>query len=221
MQIPPSGTGVPAQAAAAKQEAASPAPLSAGSDFQTFLSLLTAQMRNQDPLKPIESTEFVSQLASFSALEQQVRANDRLDQIFAALSGGSSTGLAQWIGREVRAPAAAHFQGVPVEVEFDRADGAETATLVVRNAFDQVVARQAIDPAETLVSWDGRNAVGEVQPNGTYRFDVESYSGGALLGTEQGRVFSPVSEVRIVDGVANLLLEGGEAIAVKDVTAVR
>lgn len=222
MQIAPTGTGTPSQATTpAKQNGAEAEVKSAGNDFQTFLSLLTAQMRNQDPLKPVESTEFVSQLANFSALEQQVRANDRLDQIYEALSGGSNAGLAQWIGREVRAPAAANFQGTPVEVEVAPKDGADTSTLVVRNAFDQVVARQPIERGATLATWEGQNALGEVQPNGTYRFEVEHHAGETLLATEKGRVFSAVTEVRLVDGAPSLVLEGGETIAVDEVTAVR
>lgn len=223
MQITPATTPTTASstASAGKTDTSSMGAMSAGSDFQTFLKLLTAQMRNQDPLKPVESTEFVAQLATFSAVEQQVRANDRLDQIYGALSGGSSAGIAQWIGREVRAPAAATFQGVPIEVETVPAEGADRATLVVRNAFDQVVARRAIDPGAEVVTWDGQNDLGETQPNGTYRFEIESHAGETLLRTQTGRVFSPVSEVRIVDGVPSLMLAGGEMIAVDSVTAVR
>jgi flagellar basal-body rod modification protein FlgD len=222
MQLTPTtAAATPATQTAVKSEPKSTGAMSAGSDFQTFLTLLTAQMRNQDPLKPMDSTEFVAQLASFSSVEQQVRTNDQLEQIFTAMSGGSSAGIAQWIGREVRAPAAANFQGIPVEVEIDPASGADSATLVVRNAFDQVVARRAIEPDATLAIWDGQNAVGETQPNGSYRFEIESYAGETLLGTAKGRVFSPVTEVQIVNGVPNLVLEGGDSIAVDSVTAVR
>ncbi len=58
----------------------------AGTDFQTFLTLLTTQLRNQDPLKPMDSTQFVAQLASFSAVEQQVRTNEKLAEIINLLS---------------------------------------------------------------------------------------------------------------------------------------
>jgi flagellar basal-body rod modification protein FlgD len=223
MQITPTGAAGAASAtsSATSANATSNGAMAAANDFQTFLTLLTAQMRNQDPLKPVESTEFVSQLASFSAVEQQVRANDRLEQIFAALSSGSNAGLAQWIGREVRAPAAANFQGVPVEIEVDPVEGAQSATLVVRNAFDQVVARRTVDPKASSLSWDGQDALGQTQPNGSYRFEVEAYAGDSLLATEKGRVFSEVGEVRLVNGVPSLLLAGGEMIGVDEVTAVR
>jgi flagellar basal-body rod modification protein FlgD len=50
-------------------------------DYQTFLKLLVTEMKNQDPTKPRESTEYVAQLANFSNVEQSVRTNTKLDQI--------------------------------------------------------------------------------------------------------------------------------------------
>ena len=95
-------------------------------DFHTFLTLLTTQMKNQDPLKPMDSTEFVSQLASFSTVEQQVKTNDRLQGILDAVSGGSPAGLAEWIGRDVRVAAKADYEGAPVEVAVTPHEGADT-----------------------------------------------------------------------------------------------
>ena len=129
-------------------------------DFQTFLTLLTTQMRNQDPLKPMDSTEFVAQLASFSAVEQQIRSNERLQGILDVLSGGSPAGLAEWIGREVRVAAKADFAGAPVEVAVEPAEGADKAVLVVENDFGNEVARLAVAADATEVTWDGKDAMG-------------------------------------------------------------
>ena len=62
---------------------------SASTDFDAFLSLLTAQVRHQDPLAPLDSTQFVEQLATFSSLEQQVEANEHLETIAALLAGAT------------------------------------------------------------------------------------------------------------------------------------
>lgn len=53
----------------------------ASNEFDTFLQLLTAQIRNQDPLAPLDSTQFVEQLATFSQLELQASTNNKLDEI--------------------------------------------------------------------------------------------------------------------------------------------
>jgi flagellar basal-body rod modification protein FlgD len=190
-------------------------------DFETFLKLLTTQMRNQDPLKPTESTEFVAQLASFSGVEQQVRANERLDGILAALSGGTSAGIAQWIGREGRAPASAAFAGAPVEIGTRPNPDADRALLVVRNDFGTVVARRTVDPVADAVTWDGRDDLGSPAAHGRYRFEIESYAGDDLLDRRSGTVFATVREVRLVEGVPQLVLHGGDQISLDDVGGLR
>lgn len=56
-------------------------PAKASLDYDTFLRLLVAQMKNQDPTKPMESTEYIAQLATFSNVEQLIASNKRLDQL--------------------------------------------------------------------------------------------------------------------------------------------
>lgn len=61
-------------------------------DYDSFLRLLVAEMKNQDPTKPMESTEYVAQLASFSSVEQSIKINEKLDNLLSAsfLSGAGS-----------------------------------------------------------------------------------------------------------------------------------
>jgi flagellar basal-body rod modification protein FlgD len=190
-------------------------------DFQTFLTLLTTQMKNQDPLKPMDSTEFVAQLASFSAVEQQIRANDRLQGILDVLSGGGAAGLAEWIGREVRVAAKADFAGEPVEVAVEAADGADRGVLVVRNDFDQVVARLPVEADAGTVTWDGTDASGAQAAHGRYGFSLESYAGDTLLDTQPGKVFTSVNEVRMVDGRSVLVVADGTQVPLSEVGGIR
>ena len=69
-------------------------------DYDSFLKLLMAQLKTQDPTKPMESTEFMGQLASFSQVEQSVKMNAKLDAIFA---GASLSQAENAIGRMVTA----------------------------------------------------------------------------------------------------------------------
>ncbi|MEQ1954255.1 flagellar hook assembly protein FlgD [Mesorhizobium sp. CN2-181] len=67
-------------------------------DYQSFLRLLVAQMKNQDPTNPMDSTQYVAQLASFSQVEQSVQINSRLDQLLQASTLTQADAL---IGRTV------------------------------------------------------------------------------------------------------------------------
>jgi len=62
-------------------------------DYQSFLKLLVAQMKNQDPTSPMESTDYVAQLATFSQVEQSVQMNSRLEEILAASSLGQAASV--------------------------------------------------------------------------------------------------------------------------------
>lgn len=207
-------------AAANRRDTAEDALATAAGDFETFLTLLTTQMRNQDPLKPLESTEFVAQLAAFSAVEQQIRSNDRLDAIFTLMSEGGDAGLAQWIGKEVQAEARARFDGEEIAMETTPLAGAQNAILVVSDAAGEQVARIEVDPAAASVVWDGRTANGTA-PDGLYGFEVAYFSADESLGASPVLIRDRVTEIRL-DGEAPVLrLAGGDEIAASAVVAIR
>ena len=69
-------------------------------DYDAFLTLLVAEMKNQDPTKPMESTDFIAQLATFSNVEQAVQTNEKLDALLTA----SALSHADAIGRTIDTP---------------------------------------------------------------------------------------------------------------------
>lgn len=75
--------------------------VSAGVDYDAFLKLLVASMKNQDPTRPNDPAQMLSQLASFSSVEQAIRTNAKLDQLLASAAAGQAAGL---IGREIAKP---------------------------------------------------------------------------------------------------------------------
>ena len=79
----------------------SAAPSKITSDFNTFLRMLTVQMQNQDPLKPIDSADYAVQLATFSGVEQQVRTNQLLADMQGKFQQLGMSEMASWIGKEV------------------------------------------------------------------------------------------------------------------------
>lgn len=216
------GSGATAAAAKSKAGGEASAEGAMTADFNTFLKLLTTQLKYQDPLQPMESTEFVAQLASFSAVEQQIGANTRLDSILSALTNGASEGFADWIGKEVRAPTSAAFTGAPVDVGVTPVAGADKAILVVKNDFGTEVARVSVDPAADGVTWDGTDSAGGIPASGNYGFALEGYAGDTLLSTTEGSIFAKVTEVRRTEaGNTELVFATGDTVLASEVLAVR
>jgi len=192
------------------------------SDFETFLTMLTTQMENQDPLNPIESTDFAVQLATFSGVEQQVRTNDLLAAMQAQLGSGGMSEYAGWVGMEVRALAVAEFDNSPITLHPDPASGAERTMVVVRDAATgDDVDRFEIPVSDEPVQWAGVGEDGDPFPAGSYTFHLQSIADNVMFSEAQMAVFSEVQELRMVDGETRLVLAGGDDIAASDVEAVR
>lgn len=191
-------------------------------DFETFLSLLTTQLKNQDPLQPVESTEFVAQLASFSAVEQQTKTNAHLETLVDAFGNGAGNGLSEWIGVEVRAHAAVPFDGdTALTLYAEPPGGTALSVLVISDTAGKELGRQAVDARSGRFDWSGESAGGELS-DGSYVFTLESYGGdGALLATTPVEAFAEVSEVRRDGDTITLVLPDGTTLPADEVTALR
>ena len=191
------------------------------SDFETFLLLLTTQMENQDPLNPIESSDYAVQLATFSGVEQQVRTNQLLEGLAGQMNLNGLTQLAGWVGMDARVAAPANFDGVPITIYPDPAAAAEEAVLVVRDAQGSVVERIPVAVSSEPMTWAGTDADGRSRPSGLYSFELESYARGDLVSTDPVEIYSRVTEARSVAGASVLVLEGGVEISASDIRALR
>ncbi|MEX5727896.1 flagellar basal-body rod modification protein FlgD [Rhodovulum iodosum] len=192
------------------------------SDFETFLRMLTAQIRNQDPLDPMKSTEFAVQLATFSGVEQQLRTNSLLETMAGGMGLSALAAYGDWVGREVRSAAPAPFDGTPLTIELGAPSGAARAELVVADETGAERQRLAIDPADETVTWAGTDEDGTPFGQGPYRFSVEGYdSSGALIDSARAETYQRVAEVRVEDGAAVLLFAGGGRVAGDAVTGLR
>ena len=206
--------------------APAPAPLPTqgtliGSDFQTFLKMLTTQARNQDPLNPIDSSDYAQQLATFSSVEQQVRTNSLLEAMTAQFGASGLAQFAGWVGMEAKVTAPVAFGGSPLVLHPQETTGADRAVVVTLDAAGREVARDAAPvTAESLV-WAGTDASGQPLPSGRYQFRLESYAGDELIGTTDIATYARVTEVRSGAAGATVVLAGGSEVAVSAVTALR
>ncbi|MGR3465272.1 flagellar hook capping FlgD N-terminal domain-containing protein [Limimaricola sp.] len=200
---------------------AAPLSASSASDFEKFLKMLTAQIRNQDPLEPMDSADYAVQLATFSGVEQQVKTNDLLAGLAAGLGQGGLHQAANWVGREVRAPVPAVFDGAPLALEFETRAGADAGVLVVSDAEGREVARHATGAGPQRFDWGGTDAQGAPLPLGSYGFAIVSSSGGEEIGHDMVETYGRVREVRLGADGAVLRLEGGGEVPMAAVSALR
>ena len=146
---------------------------------EQFLNLLIEQLKNQDPMKPMESTDFTAQLAQFSSLEQLFGINKNL----AAMQDYSATtnrlSALDMIGKQVTFTGSGTVslgEAVgSVPLKFDLADNANQVTVTITNETGQEVSRLDLgyqDAGSRQFSWDGLNENGQPLPAGSYHFQV-------------------------------------------------
>lgn len=200
------------------------APAQSGSDqeqstdYQTFLNMLTVQMRNQDPLNPMEATDFAVQLATFSSVEQQMQTN----QLLTALLGRSAlSDMGSWVGMEARIYSGAHFDGEPILLAPDPALGADRSFLVVRDSDGSVVDTQEIPSDTDSYEWTGLDEDGEPLPSGRYTFELESRIGDEVMDSVPVAAYLPILEARAEDGMVVVVLPGGMLVDSATISGLR
>lgn len=190
-------------------------------DFETFLKMLTVQMQNQDPLNPVDSSDYAVQLATFSGVEQQVQTNDLLRNLADIMGASGMSQMATWVGKEARAAAPAYFDGNPVTIAPNPVSVADSAEIIVFDESGAEVERFTIPVSAEPVEWSGLDSDGNPRPTGLYSFEIVSLSGGAPLSQDPVDVYSRITEVRRQGSETILILEGGAAIATNQVSALR
>ena len=191
------------------------------SDFEVFLQMLTAQAKYQDPLEPIDSSEYAAQLAQFSMVEQQVTTNSLMEQMLSALGANDMAGAANWIGMEALVQGPARYEGDPITIAPNPPIAADEVTLIVTNAQGNEVERLAMPLGAEPFIWDGRKADGTSLAYGEYSFQIESKAEGAVLLTEPALAYSRITEARVDNGATLLVLDSGYMIRADNVIGLR
>ncbi|MEO6300634.1 MAG: flagellar hook capping FlgD N-terminal domain-containing protein [Paracoccaceae bacterium] len=192
------------------------------SDYDTFLKMMTTQIKNQDPLNPMSANDFAVQLATFSGVEQQTKTNALLTQQLAQSALGSMAQVVGWVGKEARIAAPVQFDGAkPVTLSPNPAVGATKAVLVTKDASGVEVSRTEIPAASTDYEWQGLDSQGNPLPKGVYDLSLESYQGDTLLGSTAVEYYGRISEIRNSTSGVTAMFAGGVEVSTALVTALR
>lgn len=191
-------------------------------DFDTFLKMMTTQMTNQDPLNPVNSSDFAVQLATFSSVEQQIKTNDLLGGLGSQFGVMGMAQLAAWVGQEARSAAPVNLGAEPISISYAPAVTADQAVLVVRNTNGDVVAREDVSLDGESYQWFGADSKGDPLPQGRYSLSMESYRDGEQIGTASPvETYARILEARGGAAGPTLVLDGGVSVAATEITALR
>lgn len=151
---------------------------------EAFLTMLVAQLENQDPLNPADGTDFTAQLAQFSSLEQMFNMNDSLKAILEGMNAGSSDNLIDYIGKQVTCASDALrvSDGTASGGYFSITDSADV-TICIYDESGQEIRRiyaGKLEAGSYDINWDGTDYAGIPVDDGTYSYEVVagSDSGG-------------------------------------------
>jgi len=180
---------------------------------QAFLLLLTTQLQHQDPLAPMDSTQFVTQLAQFSQLEQTTTMGDTLktsNQYMASLNNYS---LATLIGKQVLVIGnqVVLAQGNSPVLPYNLGSAASGVTVTITDGAGNGVRTLPLGPQSAgtqEVQWDGRDNQGRALPDGNYSFTVSAVGADGTPVTANPYSGGTVTGVTFDQGVANLIVNG-------------
>jgi flagellar basal-body rod modification protein FlgD len=193
-------------------------------NFNMFLTLLTTQMKNQDPTAPMDSTQFMSQLVQMTGVEQQLAGNDLLKQLVAN-TGANVSNAVDLIGKNVRAtyPDANLSNGqakwgysldaAASDVRIEVLDSNGVSVRTIAGSADDAKA------GEHSFAWDGKDGLGANMPDGTYTLKITATDGGGAAVASNIYVEGQVTAIQLQDGQSVITINGGK-VPISQVTAV-
>jgi flagellar basal-body rod modification protein FlgD len=143
-------------------------------NFTAFLQLLTTQLRNQNPLDPLDTNQFTQQLVQFAQVEQQLKSNDQLATLVAIQKSAQATNAIGFVGAHVAVDGrTARLVNGAATWTF-AVDKPASATVSITSPTGQVAysGSYTINPGTQAFTWDGRDAAGTQWPDGNYTMTV-------------------------------------------------
>ncbi len=143
--------------------------------FDTFLALLTTQLKNQDPLDPMKSSEFTSQLVQFSGVEQSINTNKKLDQLVQLQTSNQLNSAVSFIGKTVEVISDLLLLkdgAAKISYGLDRNAAQTIISITDQNGRSVRSVQGESDAGRHEFEWDGRDSNGAEVPDGVYGFSV-------------------------------------------------
>jgi flagellar basal-body rod modification protein FlgD len=213
-------------AAAAQQQATDTANANKGTtlDKNAFLSLLTEQLKNQDPTQPMDNTAFVAQLAQFSSLEQMSNVNDNLTKLITAQGTSLQTTAASMVGKTAvfQSDEVVLQKDTPATITANLTQPAANVTAVVQDSDGNTVRTLQLGACPSGLNhftWDGKNDSGKAMDAGPYTVNVTAsdINGKSVSLTQNGS--ARITGIAFNNGTPEFQA-GGHTLKISDISEV-
>lgn len=184
-------------------------------NFDTFLTLLTEQLKNQDPLNPMESEQFVQQLVQFSSVEQQIASNESLEALLALQQTDAQLTALQFIGKDATVNTTySLLENGEAKWEYGLPQEAQSVELLITDETGKQVRRLDGDTSEGVhdVVWDGKDQAGNTLPAGVYQLEVVAKDADDVILDYAVRVTHRVTGVEMSGGQAQVSFSDGALV---------
>lgn len=191
--------------------------------YSQFLSLLTTQLKNQDPLDPMDSKDMTNQLIQLSNTEQQIAQTDKLNSILEVNQATAVNMALNYIGKEVDYVGGdMKYSGDPVNIKYFLAGDATKTKISVSDKDGNVIwsGDGALKAGSSSIVWDGKDRNGNPVEPGYYKVEVGAQDKDAKAIQTYAIVPSVVEGVETAAGQV-LLMINGKQVSIGAVQAVR
>jgi flagellar basal-body rod modification protein FlgD len=204
-----------ADPASVAKQAADASATGLNADFNMFLKLLTAQMQNQDPLSPMDSSQYTQQLVQYSQVEQSIKQNSTLSSILTSLGNAGLTQASSMIGKtvEVNSDTAGLNATTPAQWNWYAGTAVDDLTATITDSTGKTVETRKLDAGERTgsFSWDGKISDStRVATDGIYTLKLEGLDANGNKVTVSPWAAGTVNNVQMVNGVVQLSINGAE-----------
>jgi flagellar basal-body rod modification protein FlgD len=191
-------------------------------NFDNFLTLLTTQLQNQDPLSPIDTTEFTNQLTNFAQVEQVINSNKKLDQLIALQGGAQLSAGVSYMGKQIEAPGNVMLlQDGFGRIGYELPQSSERTTIAILDSGNNLVGffEGNTQAGKHLFDWDGTDSEGNPLPDGSYSVLVTALDEDNNTIESSITSFGKVTGVELEDGKVTLVI-GSLSVNLEDVQSV-
>ncbi len=180
------------------------------SNFTTFLQLLTTQLKNQNPLDPLDTNQFTQQLVQFAQVEQQMKSNDELSTLVALQKSTQATTALAYVGSTVVVDGATAPLANGSATWTLNVTKPATATVTIKDSTGQTAytGKFSVNPGSQQFTWDGHGNDGRIWPAGNYTLNASGVDANGQSTGISTEVQAPVDSVDLTQDPPLLSVNG-------------